>query len=188
MLFCKPSRKSGILYEQSIEKGQTLSIRSLKIKQDLPVIQRWAMPDYWPELWSLPGGIENVTAIYQFVQRNAEGHSFVGLLDEHLICVIDLFAASSNDVGNHLSPSPHDCMIRFLQEPPSVTKIPIVTTFLHWYFHFPQAGDLLAGPGITNYETCRELEALGFVFYRNIMLAKKAASIYVMSRKRFESL
>lgn len=178
MLFCKPSRKAGILYEQAIGKGQTLAFRSLHLKQDLPVIQHWTASSWWNEFWHLPKPREHPTDIYQAVQKNPDTHAIVGLLDEQLFCQIDLILAGASDLGKHIRVLGEDCVARFLFSNPPIAQQAGMAAFLTWYFRFPGAGHLYAIPGIQHHDYCRVLESAGFVFHRNCILTHQAASVY----------
>lgn len=185
MLFCKPSRKAGIIYEETFGQGQTLIFRSLRMQQDLPIIQHWAPSSYWREFWVFQQYIENIVDIYQAVQKNPDSHCIVGLLDEQLVAQIDLYKAAAADFGKHVPVTFNDTMVRFQIKSSLLSPQAVIQAFQCWYFNFPYAGNLYAEPDIHNHVVCRMLEATGFIFQRNLILTHKAASIYLLTKKRY---
>lgn len=185
MLFCKPSRKAGILYEQAIGNGQTLAFRSLHPKQELPIIQHW-LPSYaWNEFWHFPKPQEHPSDIYHAVQKNPNMHAIVGLLDEQLICQIDLFLAETSDLGKYIRVTATDCVARFIFSNPPIIQQAGISAFLSWYFGFSQAGHLYAIPGIQHHDSRQVLESAGFIFHHNCMLTHQAVSIYRLTDNLF---
>ena len=177
MLWCKPSRKAGILLDQPIEKGQNLSLRSLYVKQDLGIIQSW------PGNSSLPILVQR----YQTMYKKADRHAFVVLLDEQLFYHIDLQCAAAADLGRHIGAQANECVIQLQHHPGSTHLLHGLTLFCQWYFGFSDSGHLYAETDIYNSGSCRLLEQAGFYFYRNLMLTDRAASVYILTRQQFQS-
>jgi hypothetical protein len=175
MLFCKPSPKSGVLYERSLNQAGCLKFRSLVIKKDLKILHHWVNEP-----------IEQLRSIYQFILKNPNGHSFIGLLNEELICQIDLYRIQTSDLGKHFSSQLNDCCVRLLMAPQvSMLNQKVMETFLCFYFSYHDADRLYSEPDIHDHKACRLLEQSGFLFSRNVMLPDKAASIYFITRKQF---
>ena len=178
MLFCKPSRKAGVLYEQALGKGQTLTFRSLNPKTDLPVIQHCIGSFDWNEFWNFPIQRRNVLDIYTAVQKNPKTHAIISQIDGQLICLIDLTMAEASDLGKHIVMSTLDCIARFIFIQPLILQKVTIVNFLSWYFAFPESGQLYTIPGIQDHNYCRLLETAGFTFFRNCILTEQAVSIY----------
>lgn len=189
MIFCKPSAKSNILYEQSFDPGQSLAFRSLTIKTDINILYQWIHEPTAKKFWQLDVTKEQFQCIYQTILKSPDGHSFIGLLDQQLICQIDLYRVQADDLGKHIRCQYDDCGMHLLMAPsqipvPGLSRM-VMETFLRYYFSFPQAECLYAEPDIHNHKACRLLERTGFVFMQNIMLSSKAASLYLITRKQF---
>lgn len=188
MLFCKPSPKSQVLYERSLNKAGYLRFRSLILKKDLKILHQWVNDPSAKSLRPMDRAIEHLKSVYQFILKNPNGHSFIGLLNEELICQIDLYRIQTSDLGKHFSSQLNDCGFHLLITPQkSITALAqkVMETFLCFYFSYQDADRLYAEPDIHDHNACRLLEHSGFVFSRNIMLPDKAASIYFITRKQF---
>ncbi|HEX7905244.1 MAG TPA: GNAT family N-acetyltransferase [Chitinophagaceae bacterium] len=135
----------------------------------------------FPKSWNHP------TDIYQVIQKNPDTHSIVGLLDEQLVCQIDLILAEASDLGKHIRVSGKDCVARFLFGNPPIVQQALITAFLTWYFEFPEAGHLYAIPDIQNHNYCRVLESARFVFHCNCILTQQAVSIYRVTNTLFNA-
>lgn len=189
MLYCKPSPKAAILIEQPIAHSQNLSFRSLILKKDLPILHRWVNEPYAKPFWQLDGSIEQLKSTYQALLKNPDGHSFIGLLDEQLVCQIDLYRVQADDLGKYMRCQEDDCGMHLLMAPtdhpaPGLSRM-VMEVFMRWYFSFPQSQALYAEPDIYNHKASRLLQKAGFGFVQNIMLTDKAASIYLITRKQF---
>lgn len=189
MLVCKPATKSTLLIEAPFGPSGTIHFRSLDLKKDLNILYQWVNAHYAQQFWQLEGSIENLKAVYQPVLKNPNAHSFIGLLDEQLVCQVDCYRVEADELGKHLRCDPHDVGMHLLMAP-LVTPVPglsrkLMETFLRYYFSFDQAQRMYAEPDIYNHKACQLLTKCGFGFVQNIMLTDKAASLYLMTRKQF---
>lgn len=190
MLFCKPSPKADILYEHPFQQGQVIRFRSLMLKKDLNILHQWANQPY-SRFWHQEGSIEKLRAAYQAVLKNPDAHSFVGILDEQLICLIDVHRVQADELGRHIECKVNDFVMRLLMAP-SETLLPdlswkVIQAFMAYLFSFTDSRYLYAEPDIHNTKVCRLLEKCGFSFLQNIMLSTKAASLYLMTPNQFQA-
>lgn len=189
MLFCKPAHKAKALIEEPFGACQTIRIRSLDPKKDLNILHQWVNATYAKSFWQLEGDIENLRSVYQSVLRNPDSHSFIGLLDEQLVCQMDCYRVEADELGKHIRCGYDDAGMHLLMAPleqpvPGLSR-KLMEVFMRYYFSFDQAQSLYAEPDIYNHKACRLLDKCGFGFVRNVMLTSKAASLYLMTRKQF---
>jgi hypothetical protein len=189
MLFCKPSPKADFQFEHHFPSGQCIVLRSLNLKKDLNILHQWVNEPYAKEFWQLDGPKEELQSTYQSVLKNPDAHSFIGLLDEQLICQIDLYRVQSADLGRYVRYHFNDCGMHLLMAP---VKFPIsqlsrmvMETFARYYFSFGEADNLYAEPDIHNHKASKLLAKSKFSFVQNIVLTDKAASLYLLTRKQF---
>lgn len=189
MLFCKPSAKTNFAFEHRFNTGQRLVLRSLHLKKDINILHQWVNEPYAKQFWQLDGPKEQLQSIYQDILKNPDAHSFIGTLDEQLVCQIDLYRVQSADLGRYIRYQDNDCGIHLLMAParfpvPQLSRM-VIETFLHYYFSFADAENLYAEPDIHNHKACKLLGKCKFLFVQNIMLSDKAASLYLFTRKQF---
>lgn len=178
-----------MLIEQSARPSQTISFRSLILKKDLNILHQWVNEPYAKPFWQMDGSIDQLKATYRAILKNPDGHSFIGLLDEELICQVDLYRVQAADLGKYIRCNPDDCGMHLLMAPlrnpvPGLSQL-VMEVFMRWYFSFPQSQSLYAEPDIYNHKASRLLQKAGFGFVQNVMLSDKAASIYLITRKQF---
>jgi hypothetical protein len=175
MLLCKPARRTGIVFEQTVPK---ITIRSLELNRDGSYLAQ-----------SRHSSIETVYDRYKDFLNDKSTHSFVGLFKHKRICVVDISDASVSEPGKHIRLRPHDCCMQLsinsLICPPADMIGDVLNAFLCYYFSFPPAQFLYATPGIHDYKGCRILEGANFAFQENIILPSEAASLYLLTRNQF---
>jgi hypothetical protein len=175
MLLCKPARRAGIVFEQTVPK---ITIRSLELNRDGSYLAQ-----------SRHTSIEAVYDRYKGFLNDKSTHSFVGLFQHKRICLIDISDATVSEPGKHIRLRPHDCCMQLSINALSHSAADIIedvlNAFLCYFFSFPCAGFLYATPGIHDYKECRILEGGGFIFQENIILSSKAASLYLLTRTNF---
>lgn len=189
MLVCKPVTKSTQLIETSFGASGTIQFRSLDLKKDLNILHQWVNAPYARAFWQLEGTTENLKAVYHPVLKNPDAHSFIGLLDEQLVCQVDCYRVQADELGKHIRCDYHDSGMHLLMAPLH-TPVPglsrkLMEVFLRYYFSFSKAQRMYAEPDIYNHKACQLLTRCGFGFVQNIMLTHKAASLYLMTRKQF---
>lgn len=188
MLFCKPSSKSNILCEQEFEANHTLQFRSLILKKDLNILHHWSTR-HRCRFWQGEGSYEKMLVYYQSILKNPDAHSFIGILDEELICLIDIYRLTTDELGRHIQSKPNDCRFHLVMAPcdqitPGLSR-KVAEAFLRYFFSFTDSRYLYAEPDIYHSKACRFLEKCGFSFLQNIILSTKAASLYLMRKEQF---
>ena len=170
---------------------QTISFRSLDLKKDLNILHQWVNAPYAKSFWQLEGSVIELKSLYHSVLRNPEAHSFIGLLDEQLVCQVDCYRVEADELGKHIRCSYDDSGMHLLMAPitqPIVgLSCKLMETFMHYYFSFDQAQSLYAEPDIYNHKACQLLGKCGFKFVQNVMMTSKAASLYLMTKKQFNA-
>jgi RimJ/RimL family protein N-acetyltransferase len=190
MLFCKPTDRHRHLVEEAIGQGQRLIFRPLQLKTDLALLHHWVNLPY-AKFWQVACSKEQVLSTYRRVLTDPDAHSFVGILDEGLVCLIDVYRAQAADLGQFIPCHYHDCGLHLLMGPDAV-QVPglsrlVLQAFLRHLFSFPEAERVYAEPDIHNHKACRLLERSGFRFLQNIMLTDKAASLYCLTKPPFHA-
>jgi len=187
-LFCKPgSNTNEILFAKFCpEINATISFRSLDVKKDLPVIHEWVNLPYSETYWQMNGHFSQLAAIYQCMEFNPYAHSFVGLLDGKMICQYDVYSVLADELREHIDATEDDCGFHLLMAPKEVplkglTKN-IVSTFLEFYFSFPQAKKMYAEPDIENSRSILLLEKCGFKNSGIIKMSYKIAVVYCLKK------
>jgi acetyl CoA:N6-hydroxylysine acetyl transferase len=186
-LFIKPLHYPGpILFA----RGE-LAFRSFNLDTDLDLIYQWVNMDYTLKYWQLDGSRERVLDTYYNIQRNSNGHSFIGLLNGKPICQFDVYRVLADEIRQFVTADEDDCGFHLLMGPrdkmiPGLS-LQIVNTFLDYYFSFPQARKMYAEPDISNLRSNYLLQRAGFEFIEAITMSYKTANLFCLTREQFLS-
>lgn len=186
-LFCKPHSQHGILFSKFVpELNNTVSFRSLDLKNDLEAIYVWVHMLYARDYWQMTGPYSQLFAQYQCIASNPFCHSFAGLLGEQLICQLDLYSIQIDELKSHIPCSQNDCGFRLLmapnQTPISGLTLQILKTFLEYFFSFAESGKMFAEPDVRNAKSIALLERCGFQRLQTITMTYKTAHIYCLEK------
>jgi acetyl CoA:N6-hydroxylysine acetyl transferase len=192
-LFFKPGKTTHpdkILHEQFIAalKGR-LTFRSLHLDTDITIVHQWVNKHYAKRFWQMEGDIHFLINTYQSILDNCHAHSFIGLLDEQIICLVDVYQVAVDELKNHLHPTDFDCGLHLLMAPPrqSIKDLSYhaLREFLAYYFSFPLAGKMYAEPDAQNVFANKLAIKAGFVFRKSIQLSYKKANLYSITKTQF---
>src|SRR5690348_7345624 len=104
-LFCKPlpgMQLSEILFllNNADPNGQ-IAFRSLNLETDLDTIHNWVNQPYSKRYWQMNGEKSFLQATYSAVLANPQAHSFIGLFNDQLVCQIDCYHVSADELKEH---------------------------------------------------------------------------------------
>lgn len=190
-LFLKPLYYPGCtIFSRHLETiNKTLSFRSFNLEKDTDTIHHWVNQPYALPFWQLDGNRERVYDLYYNIQRNSNGHSYMGTLDDQPICQFDVYRILADELRQFVSANENDCGFHLLMAPnenpvPGLT-VSIVQTFLHYYFSFTQASRMYAEPDLTNRRSNRILQKIGFTYHHAIEMSYKTAKLYSITKDQF---
>lgn len=189
-LYCKPQGKK-ISFIKKIPGGM-ISLQSLQIEKELPVIHQWVNMPYTQTYWQMAGPYEQLEATYRAIQANPHAHSFVGYLGEELVCQMDLYQVGIDELSDHLPGEDDQCGIHFLMAPLSNRisglSIQLFQLVLHYYFSFQQSKKMFGEPDHQNKKANDLVNCIGFQFLRPVQLSYKKANLYVIEKQMFYSV
>jgi len=191
-LFIKPLNYPGTVLFQKFYKGigKTISFRSLDLETDLEMIYQWVNMPYSLAYWQLDGDKKRVWDTYYNIQRNSNGHSFIGLLDSDPICQFDVYRVLADEINQYLTAGANDCGFHLLMAP-NKSPVPnlsftVVRAFLDYYFSFAEAFIMYAEPDVSNARSNGLLQKLGFVYRQSILMSYKTANLYSFTRNDYQ--
>ena len=192
-LFCKPLYYPGeIIFSRKIEQLQkTLSFRSFNIETDLHLVHRWVNMDYTKRYWRLAWTKDKLYQLYYSIQRNSNGHSYLGLLDNDPICQFDVYRILADEIRQHIKAAETDCGFHLLMapnnSPVSGLTVSVVQAYLDYFFTFPEATRMFGEPDIRNTRSNQVLQRAGFLFQQQITMSYKKANLYSINKQQFHA-
>jgi hypothetical protein len=192
-LFIKPlyypgeiifSRFSGLLQKE-------ISFRSFDLDLDLEMIHRWVNMDYTRQFWRLSWTKDKLYELYYSIQRNSNGHSYIGLLDRQPVCQFDVYRVLADEIARFMPTGPQDCGFHLLMAP-NTNPVPglslsVITSYLDYFFSFPQATAMYAEPDIHNHRSNQLVKRAGFRFQHQILMSYKTANLYSITKEQFHA-
>jgi len=180
-----------IFTKNFIAPRYTISVRSLR-SDDLTTIYEWVNLPYAKSFWQMDGPKENLYDSFLEILENPYAHSFIGLMDNRLICQVDLYFACQDEVGQYYTCSDKDIGMHLLMGPAGINGIPhlsqrVMQTMIDCLFSYSFIENIIAEPDSVNVKACRLLERSGFTCMGNCKMSSKLASIYIMNKEKYHN-
>lgn len=164
----------------------------MQLEKDLDMIHDWVNREYALAYWQLDGNKQRVYDLYYSIQRNSNGHSYIGLLDDKPICQFDVYRVLADEIRQYITADENDCGFHLLmapnENPVPGLSLAITQTFLQFYFSSPEAARMFAEPDIRNLRSNRILQRAGFHLLHSIEMSYKTANLYSITKEQFQSL
>jgi RimJ/RimL family protein N-acetyltransferase len=190
-LFIKPLYYPGPLLYSYFSKTvkRTISFRSFDLDKDLDTIHHWVNLDYALPFWQMDGSRQKVFNSYYSIQRNSNGHSYIGLMDDEPVCQFDIYRVWADEIATFTDADENACGFHLLmapnEKPVTGLSLAVVIAFLHYYFSFPEAAIMYAEPDVLNARSNALLQKAGFSFLRPITMSYKTANLYSLTKQDF---
>lgn len=163
----------------------------MELERDLDMIFDWVNRDYALTYWQLDGTMKRVYDTYYAIQRNSNGHSYIGLLDGRPVCQFDVYRILADEIRQYIMADENDCGFHLLmapnESPVHGLSVAITRTFLEYYFSFEDATRMFAEPDIRNQRSNSILQKAGFRYLHGITMSYKTANLYCITKQQFHA-
>lgn len=133
----KPAETAAVLYSAPLPFG-LLSIRSLRLRDDLPQLFDWVNQSYARRFWQIDGSPEEMEQCCTNVLASPHAHSLMVLLDGQPVAQVDLYQVMADELGTQITAGLPDCGIHLLTLPPRKFRPGqsrlILRSFMAFYF------------------------------------------------------
>ncbi len=189
--FFKPS--SHILFQRYVDSLQSiLSFRPLSLDFDSDLLSGWVNQVYTQRFWQLDGPVSQFREGYLEILSNPNAHSFVGQIEDQIVCQVDLYRVQADELASHVNCAHNDCGLHLLMCPPKQMQrgwsLAALQCFQDFYFGYPEAGNLYAEPDHQNHQANRLAIQAGFTFLRPVVLSYKTANLYMLAKEKYYTL
>lgn len=191
-VFFKPraDHNQPVFFKTDPHFQNQISFRSLDLDNDLPTIHGWTSQPYAAKFWQLNVDLGELRNIYQSILDNLLAHSFIGLLRDRIVCQIDCYHVSAEEIKDHVPDHPGHCGLHILMCPPreslkGLTEA-MLKAFTEFYFSHPEAETLYGEPDFTNRWGNIAAQRAGFQFLKTIPLSYKTANLYAITKDQFQ--
>jgi RimJ/RimL family protein N-acetyltransferase len=125
------------------------------------------------------------------VLDNPSAHSFIGLFNNKMVCQIDCYHASADELKDHVAISSGNCGLHILMLPPRQLQkgltVAMLKAFIKFFFSFGAAQTLFGEPDHRNTAANIAAKRSGFEFQKQIPLSYKTANLYSITKQQFHA-
>lgn len=182
------AKENEPLYTESYPEN-TLQLRSLSIREDIPKISRWLNTEAARKFWDADNSIEHLNEVYKGIVNNPNITSFIIDLNGEQVCLIDVYAVLHDELGTHVPATRNDYGIHFFMAPAgnSIRNLSVCCMQLcfRFLFSFKDVEIIYGEPDINNIKANQLVQKAGFKFLQRQELSYKTANVYTCRRSTF---
>jgi len=192
-LFCKPipgmQENETLFLLPDKDLNGTISFRTLSLTNDIDTIHNWVNQPYTRRYWQMNGDKQTLYKTYATLLVNPSAHSFIGLFDGSMVCQIDCYHVSVDELKDHVDGSAGNCGLHILMLPPRQSQKGLteamLNAFIKFFFSFGAAQILFGEPDHRNSAANLAAKRTGFEFLKTIKLSYKTANLYAITKQQF---
>ncbi|WP_075341787.1 GNAT family N-acetyltransferase [Tenacibaculum agarivorans] len=178
-----------IIFTKNIEGLGEMSIRSFDIETDIELLYSWVTKPY-AKYWGMLGHtIDEVKAEYQEIEENPHHHTFIGMLNDQPIFLMERYKADKDIIAEHYDAKDDDYGMHILVAPVqkriSQFTWHVFSTVMEYFFSLPYVNRVVVEPDMNNEKIHVLNKKAGFVYQKNIELPDKVASLAFCTRYDF---
>lgn len=168
-----------------VRKGWNLEVRPLSADTDMPVIYKWISEDcagqfprsgYQPDL---------LREAYSSILASDAVQSFIGMVDDHPVCEIELYKVRQHAISLAYEPGPADHYLDLLPTPAHAQEymIELLKNSLEYFFSFGDVHRIMAEADLGNECMNKLLVNAGFHLYKRIRAPYRISNLYFCTRR-----
>ena len=191
---CRPicdDELQAIAYKKHFPTQEiTIAIRPLCINTDIETIFDWVNVEFARLAWQKDNGpLRQMKQTYELIQYSDFAQSFVALMNDTLVCQVDVYHASMNDVSLAYPALPGDYGINVFISPSfdkaSSLSVCMMQAFLEYFFSTDEVQRIIGEPAVEDLPANELLTILGFQMQKKINMSYKYANLYTCSIDNF---
>jgi hypothetical protein len=168
----------------------TIAIRPLCLHTDIETIFDWVNLEFARQMWQKDNGpMRQLKQTYELILQSDFAQSFVAVMNDSLVCQLDVYNAAKNEISLVYQDLPGDYGINILMSPAfdkaSGLSVCILQTFLEYFFTMDEVHRIIGEPSIDDLPANELLMILGFQLQKKINLSYKYANLHTCTRANF---
>lgn len=179
-----------IVFSREIEGIGSISIRPIQLDSDIDTLFSWVTKPY-AKYWGMLGQtIDEVKQSYQEIEENNHHHTYIGLLNDTPIFLMERYKASEDIISSHYEALDDDYGMHILVAPVE-KRIPKFTwevfrTVMEYFFSLSFVNRVVVEPDKNNDKIHLLNKKAGFVYQKEIELPHKVASLAFCTKKLYQ--
>ncbi|WP_299680570.1 GNAT family N-acetyltransferase [uncultured Tenacibaculum sp.] len=179
-----------VIFSKDIPDVGKMSIRPINLEEDINFLHHWVTQPY-AKYWGMLGQtIEEVKEAYQEIEDNANHHTFIGLLNNVPVFLMERYKAQEDEIAAHYNALPNDYGMHILVAPVE-KRIPqftwyVFSTIMEYFFSLPFVKRVVVEPDKNNEKIHVLNKKAGFIYDKDIELSHKIASLAFCTKESFQ--
>jgi siderophore synthetase component len=180
---------SDAAFEQRLPELGRLSLRELRIPDDLPLVHTWVTRDS-ARYWGMVGySLEQVTVAYVELARRSR--VFLGFHEAQAAFLVETYDPARDAIGEHYGVLPGDRGMHVLVAPPSAPihgfTWAVFNTVMEFVFSDPHTRRVIVEPDIRNAKIHALNRRAGFRYQKIVHLPHKIAHLAFCTRAQYRA-
>lgn len=169
------------VFSREIKGLGVMSIRPFQIDADIELLYSWVTKPYAKYWGMLDQSITEVKKEYQEIEDNPHHDTFIGMLNNKPIFLMERYKASEDIIAKHYEALDNDYGMHILVAPAD-KKIPqftwhVFTTVMEYFFSLPYVNRVVVEPDTNNDKIHVLNKKAGFIYQKEIKLPEKTAAL-----------
>lgn len=190
---CRPVDQHAtpqFLFEKQFpQQGITVSLRTLCIGTDTDTIYEWVNKEFARSSWQKNDGpARQLRETYEMILCSDFAQSFVALINNDVICQLDIFHAPQHDVSFLYNAVQGDYNINVIMSPEhkdnTKLSVCILETFLDYFFRCDGIKRIIADPESDDEAANELMISLGFQFHAKTYMSYRSAHLYICPKSK----
>ncbi|WP_273693698.1 GNAT family N-acetyltransferase [Tenacibaculum sp.] len=179
------------VFSKEIKGLGVISIRPFQLETDTPMLHSWVTQPYAKYWGMLNKSLEEVGAEYQEIENNPFHHSYIGMLNDTPVFLMELYKASEDIIANYYNAQENDYGMHVLVAPVE-RRIPqftwhVFSTIIDYFFSLPEVERIVVEPDVNNEKIHTLNKKAGFEYQKEVELPHKKAALAFCTRDMYQS-
>lgn len=178
------------VFKKEISGLGIISLRPFQLDIDIPMLHSWVTQPYAKYWGMLDKSLEEVRTEYQEIEENPHHHSYIGMLNNVPVFLMERYKASKNIIAAYYDAQESDYGMHILVAPIE-KRIPqftwhVFSTIIDYFFNLPQVERVVVEPDVNNEKIHKLNRKAGFVYQKEIDLTYKKAALAFCTKEMYK--
>ncbi|WP_417785603.1 GNAT family N-acetyltransferase [Tenacibaculum sp.] len=179
------------VFSKEITGLGVISIRPFQLEIDTPMLHSWVTKPYAKYWGMLDKSLEEVRAEYQEIENSPHHHSYIGMLNDTPVFLMEQYKASKDIIANYYDVQENDYGMHVLVAPVE-KRMPqftwhVFSTIIDYFFSLPQIERIVVEPDVNNDKIHTLNKKAGFEYQKEVELPHKKAALAFCTREMYQS-
>ena len=188
--FLPADTQGGIVTKYFPDRNLTISVRTLCVDKDIPVMYHWMSQEYAGYLVERDGPPEELKESYSCMLKSMHAQPYMGLVNDIPVCQLDIYKVQQDAISLSYPARPGDYGLNMLMAPLVIhgNVLLLLKLWLEYFFSFDEVERIIVDVEAENEWLKNLFSHAGFHNSGLMKLAYKDADLYVCTRESFAAI